>query len=54
MLRAAVRTGTPLGTQVKSIMARGGLVPDEIVQRIIKERTAKQGKYPFSGICYAI
>ncbi len=45
MLRAAVRAGTPLGTQVKSIMARGGLVPDEIVLRIITERTAKQGNH---------
>ena len=31
MLRAAVKAGTPLGLKVQDIMARGALVPDDIV-----------------------
>jgi adenylate kinase len=38
MLRAAVKAGTPIGQKAKSVMDRGGLVSDEIVIGIIKER----------------
>jgi adenylate kinase len=38
MLRAAVAAGTPLGQQVEAVLARGELVSDEIVIRIIGER----------------
>jgi adenylate kinase len=38
MLRAAVTAGTPLGRQVKDIIARGELVPDDIVVKIIADR----------------
>ncbi len=38
MLRAAVKAGSPLGLKVKDIMASGGLVPDEIIIDIVKER----------------
>lgn len=38
MLRAAVKAGSPLGLQVKDIMASGGLVTDEIIIALIKER----------------
>src|SRR5262249_51724623 len=38
MLRAAVAAKTALGKQVESILARGDLVPDEIVIGIIAER----------------
>jgi len=38
MLRAAVREGTELGLQVKGIMASGGLVSDEIIIALVKER----------------
>ena len=38
MLRAAVAAGTPLGKQVDGILARGDLVPDDVVIRIIGER----------------
>lgn len=38
MLRAAVKAGTPLGLQVKSVMESGGLVTDEIIISLIKER----------------
>jgi adenylate kinase len=47
MLRAAVKAGTPVGLRAKDIMARGELVPDEVVVGIIEERIeqpdAKQG-----------
>jgi adenylate kinase len=38
MLREAVKAGTPVGRQVKDIMARGGLVPDNIVVSIVGQR----------------
>jgi adenylate kinase len=41
MLRAAVKQGTALGLQAKSFMDTGGLVPDEIVIGIVKERLAQ-------------
>ena len=38
MLRAAVAAGTDIGKHAKDIMARGDLVPDEVVVSIISER----------------
>jgi adenylate kinase len=38
MLRAAVAAGTPVGLKAKEIMARGELVPDEVVIAIIADR----------------
>jgi adenylate kinase len=41
MLRAAVKAGTPLGLKVKDIMASGGLVSDDIIIALVKERIAE-------------
>ncbi len=41
LLRAAVAAGTPLGQQAQAIMARGELVPDDLVIGIIRERLAE-------------
>ncbi len=38
MLRAAVKAGTPLGVEAKKIMDAGGLVSDEIILGLVKER----------------
>jgi adenylate kinase len=38
MLRAAVKAGTPLGVEAKKIMDSGGLVSDEIIINLVKER----------------
>ena len=38
MLRAAVAAGTPIGLKAKDIMARGALVPDEVVVAIVADR----------------
>ena len=38
MLRAAVKAGTPVGLKAKAVMESGGLVSDEIVIGIIKDR----------------
>jgi len=38
MLRQAVKAGTPIGQEASVIMEAGGLVPDEIVIKIIAER----------------
>jgi len=38
MLRAAVREGSPLGVEAKKVMDAGGLVSDDIILGLIKER----------------
>jgi adenylate kinase len=38
MLRAAVKAGTPLGLEAKKVMDAGGLVSDDIILGLIKER----------------
>lgn len=41
MLRAAVKAGTPLGIQAKSVMDSGGLVSDDLIINLVKERIAQ-------------
>lgn len=41
MLRAAVKAGTPLGLEAKKIMDAGGLVRDDIIIGLVKERIAE-------------
>lgn len=47
MFRAAIKNGTELGKQVQEIMAKGGLVPDEVTIKMviarIKEDDCKSG-----------
>jgi len=38
MLRAAVSAGTPLGLEAKKVMDAGGLVSDELILGLVKER----------------
>src|SRR5437016_6958989 len=38
MLRAAVKAGTPIGRKAKDIIARGELVPDDVVVAIVADR----------------
>jgi len=38
MLRAAIAAETPLGQQVKPILERGALVPDDLMIELIRER----------------
>jgi len=38
MLRDAIAAGTPVGKQVGPIMEKGGLVPDDLLDKIISER----------------
>ena len=38
MLRAAVKAGTPLGLEAKKVMDAGGLVSDDIIIGLVKER----------------
>jgi adenylate kinase len=41
MLRAAVKAGTPLGLEAKKVMDAGGLVSDDIILGLVKERVAQ-------------
>jgi adenylate kinase len=41
MLRAAVNEGTPLGIEAKKVMDAGGLVSDDIILGLVKERIAQ-------------
>ena len=41
MQRAAVKAGTPLGLQAKSVMESGGLVSDDLIINLVKERIAQ-------------
>ena len=41
MLRAAVRAGTPLGLAAKQVMDAGGLVSDDLIISLVKERIAQ-------------
>ena len=38
MLRAAIKAGTPLGIAAKSVMDAGGLISDDIIINLVKER----------------
>lgn len=41
MLRAAIKEGTELGKQAESVMNVGGLVSDDLIINLVKERIAK-------------
>ena len=52
MLRAAVKAATPLGVEAKKVMDAGGLVGDEIIIGLVKERLAQPdcvGGFLFDG-----
>lgn len=42
MLRAAVKAGTPLGLEARKIMEAGGLVSDETILALIRDRIAQE------------
>ena len=41
MLRAAVKAGTPLGIEAKKVMDSGGLVSDDLIINLVKERISQ-------------
>ncbi len=52
MLRAAVKAGTPLGIEAKKVMDAGGLVGDDIIINLVKERLTQadcSSGYLFDG-----
>ena len=52
MLRAAVKAGTPLGIEAKKVMDAGGLVSDDIIIGLVKDRLREPdcaGGYLFDG-----
>lgn len=52
MLRAAVKAGTPLGVAAKKVMDSGGLVSDDIIIGLVKERITQAdcgGGFLFDG-----
>jgi adenylate kinase len=52
MLRAAVKAGTPLGVAAKKVMDAGGLVSDDLIIGLVKDRLTQPdcaGGYLFDG-----
>src|SRR5690606_22503650 len=52
MLRAAVKAGTPLGIEAKKVMDAGGLMPDDIIIGLVRDRLREpdcQNGYLFDG-----
>ena len=52
MLRAAVKAGTPLGIEAKKVMDAGGLVSDDIIIGLVKDRLQQddcKAGYMFDG-----
>jgi adenylate kinase len=52
MLRAAVKAGTPLGIEAKKVMDSGGLVSDDIIIGLVKDRLLQddcKAGYLFDG-----
>lgn len=41
MLRGAIKAGTDLGKQAKTLMDAGQLVPDDLIISLVKERVAQ-------------
>lgn len=41
LLRAAVKEGTPAGKRANEFMSKGALVPDELVNEVLKERICR-------------
>ena len=52
MLRSAVKAGTPLGIEAKKVMDAGGLVSDDIIIGLVKDRLQQddcKAGYLFDG-----
>ncbi len=52
MLRSAVKAGTPLGLEAKKVMDAGGLVSDDLIINLVKERLEEpdcKAGYLFDG-----
>ena len=52
MLRAAVKAGTPLGIEAKKVMDAGGLVSDDLIINLVKDRITQAdcaGGFLFDG-----
>lgn len=42
MFRSAIANGTPVGLEAKSYMDKGNLVPDDVTDRMVKERISQE------------
>jgi adenylate kinase len=49
ILRAAVANGSELGRQVRPILERGDLVPDDLMVGLIRERLAEEDDFVLDG-----
>ena len=52
MLREAIRIGSPVGLRAKAIMEAGDLVPDEIVNELIRNRLDYPDDSPAAGFIF--
>jgi adenylate kinase len=49
ILRAAISDGSELGSRVQPVLARGDLVPDELMVDLIRERLEGEGGFVLDG-----
>ncbi|HEY0147536.1 MAG TPA: adenylate kinase [Allosphingosinicella sp.] len=52
MLRAAIKAGTDVGLRAKAIMEAGDLVPDEVVNELIRQRLEAGGAGDCAGFIF--
>ena len=52
MLRAAIKTQSPIGLRAKAIMEAGELVPDEVVNELIENRLDAPERYSGAGFIF--
>ena len=52
MLRAAIKAGTEVGLKAKAIMEAGDLVPDEVVNELIRQRLEGSDRSDFAGFIF--
>ncbi|HEX8579898.1 MAG TPA: adenylate kinase [Allosphingosinicella sp.] len=52
MLRAAIKAGTDVGRRAKAIMEAGDLVPDEVVNELIRQRLEASGAGDCAGFIF--
>ena len=49
MLREEIKTGSALGNEIKALIEKGALVPDELVTKLVEQRVSRVSDYMLDG-----